>query len=219
MLFFLFPSFRYLNREDWWTSTQSYKSKKEKGRRGGDAVAGATGAAAVVIMRLLLHCVYACVRTQRMCVWVHPPLSRQEARTSPSNTVPTERGRERERSRERERERERLKPHNALHAAGLKSCRFISSCSEGLCVSAHTHTHTPRTPRPSARETNTDDQAGKTAFFLTVRTDTGFTAWCVAASWEEERGELLYRDDRVSLIFDMLWVRQLPCLLLVMLLL
>lgn len=68
MLFFLFPSFRYLNREDWWTSTQSYKSKKEKGRRGGDAVAGATGAAAVVIMRLLLHCVYACVRTQRMCV-------------------------------------------------------------------------------------------------------------------------------------------------------
>lgn len=51
-------------------SRQSYKSKKEKGRRGGDAVAGATGAAAVVIMRLLLHCVYACVRTQRVCVCV-----------------------------------------------------------------------------------------------------------------------------------------------------
>lgn len=37
-----------------------------------------------------------------MCVWtrcvrVHPPLSRQEARTSPSNTVPTERERERKR--------------------------------------------------------------------------------------------------------------------------
>ena len=167
MLFFLFPSFRYLNREDWWTSTQSYKSKKEKGRRGGDAVAGATGAAAVVIMRLLLHCVYACVRTQRMCVWVHPPLSRQEARTSPSNTVPTERGRERERSRERERERERLKPHNALHAAGLKSCRFISSCSEGLCVSAHTHTHTHlvHPDRVRERQTQTTRQVRRLFFW------------------------------------------------------
>lgn len=135
---FFFPLFSLFKQRTLVDSRQSYKSKKEKGRRGGDAVAGVTGAAAVVIMRLLLHCVYACVRTQRVCVCVceFTLLSPDRRRGHPPLTLCQRR--EEEREREKQRERERLKPHNALHAAGLKSCRFISSCSEGLCVNTHT---------------------------------------------------------------------------------
>ncbi|KAG7479338.1 hypothetical protein JOB18_023351 [Solea senegalensis] len=73
-----------------------------------------------------------------------------------------ERGRERAththtQGREYEGERERLKPHNALHAAGLKSCRFISSCLWGSCVSVHTLIHSVRA--------HTDSQAERSAFF------------------------------------------------------
>lgn len=79
---------------------------------GGDAVAGAT--VAVAIARLLLRFVYACAWTQRDRA---RPLSKQRReRTSPTNPVPVERGRGR--------------THNALQAAGLKPCGFISSCLE-----------------------------------------------------------------------------------------
>lgn len=44
----------------------------------------------------------------------------EKERTSPTNPVPAE----------RERERERERTHNALQAAGLKPCGFISSCLE-----------------------------------------------------------------------------------------
>lgn len=78
---------------------QNIQSELQQQRGGREAVAMATKAAAIVITRLLLHCVCVCLRvcvwTQR--VWVHPPLFRQEARTSPSNAVP-------ERKRESERE-------------------------------------------------------------------------------------------------------------------
>lgn len=86
----------------------------------------------------------------------HPPLTLCQQREEEKER---ERARDlRTHSREREGEKD-WNPHNALHAAGLKSCRFISSCLEGLCVRAHTHTHTQT---PSARETHR--QTGKAAF-------------------------------------------------------
>lgn len=83
------------------------------------------------------------------------------------------------------------------------------------CVWAHTLSYTQTECR---RYTQTTRQVRQP--FCVRWTASGFTRWSVhlsvTASWEEERGELLYTDDRVSLIFDMLWFRQLPCLLLVM---
>lgn len=99
----------------------------------------------------LCVCVCVCVYGHSMCEftllssdrrWGHPPLTL------------CQRGRERA---SESRERAWLKPHNAPHAAGLKSCRFISSCSRG-CLWAHTHSYTQTEARKY-----TDVQAGKTA--------------------------------------------------------
>lgn len=116
---------------------------------GGEAVAMATKAAAIVITRLLLHCV--CVYGHSVCEFTL--LSSDRRRGHPPLTL-CQRGRERA---SESRERAWLKPHNAPHAAGLKSCRFISSCSRG-CLWAHTHSYTQTEARKY-----TDVQAGKTA--------------------------------------------------------
>ena len=98
-------------------------------------------------------------------VWVCPPLSRQEARTSPSNAVPAERERERERerAREREREEERQRERNPIMHCMLQgwsradsSVPVWGAVCVCVCVYERTHTHTPR---PSARETHR--QAGR----------------------------------------------------------
>ena len=101
------------------------------------------------------------------CVCEFTLLSPDRRRGHPPLTLCQRREEEREREAERERERERLKPHNALHAAGLKSCRFISSCSEGLCVSAHTHTHTHlvHPDRVRERQTQTTRQVRRLFFW------------------------------------------------------
>lgn len=122
-------------------------------QRGGGAVAMATKAAAIVITRLLLHCVCVCVCVYGHSVCEFTLLSSDRRRGHPPLTL-CQRGRERA---SESRERAWLKPHNAPHAAGLKSCRFISSCSRG-CLWAHTHSYTQTEARKY-----TDVQAGKTA--------------------------------------------------------
>lgn len=101
-----------------------------------------------------------CIVCVCVCVWVYGHsvceftlLSSGRRRGHPPLTL-CQRGRERA---SESRERAWLKPHNAPHAAGLKSCRFISSCSRG-CLWAHTHSYTQTEARKY-----TDVQAGKTA--------------------------------------------------------
>lgn len=63
--FFWFHSILLFEQSTLRGSLKSYRSKKgvEEER---EAVAKATGAAAVVIMKLLLHCVCVCLWTQRV---------------------------------------------------------------------------------------------------------------------------------------------------------
>lgn len=96
-------------------------------------------------------CVCVCVYGHSVCEFTL--LSSGRRRGHPPLTL-CQRGRERA---SESRERAWLKPHNAPHAAGLKSCGFISSCSRG-CLWAHTHSYTQTEARKY-----TDVQAGKTA--------------------------------------------------------
>lgn len=176
-------------------------------QRGWGAVAMATKAAAIVITRLLLHCVCVCLRvcvwTQR--VWVHPPLFRQEARTSPSNTVP-------ERKRERARAEREPDWNPIMHRTLQGWSRADSSVPVRGVVCERTRTHTPR---PKQENTRTSRQVRQ---LCSDRTDSAefFEIVCFSVRpCQVRREEWLYTDARVWLIFDMLWSRQLLCLLLV----
>lgn len=142
---FLFHSVLLFVRRILGGRLRSYRGKKgvEEKR---EAVAKATGAAALVIMKLLLHCLCVCLWTQR--VWVHPPLSRQEARTSPSNTVPTERG-EREGATQRhtaQRAREGARDRNPIMHCTLQGWSRADSSvpvwRDRVWTHTHSYTHT-----------------------------------------------------------------------------
>lgn len=132
---------------------KSYSREKRGGREGGCCQGNQSRAGRHHEASSAL-CVYVCGHSA--CEFTL--LSPDRRRGHPPLTLCQQREEERE-THTAEGERERLKPHNALHAAGLKSCRFISSCSEGLCVSSHSLIHQDR-----VQEKHTDNLAGKAAF-------------------------------------------------------